>query len=233
MKKQKNLTLSVYYRIKQMMFNYDIVPNQRLVFVDLAKQLGVSRTPVNSALCILAKEGYLDFVPNQGYSVHKLTLKEAESLYEVREILEVGTVEKAFRKMTPAKLKEVEERKREYKKAITNQVQRKMFILDTAFHAGIIEMVENPTLTERYWDICQKIFLRFRVEDLKVERIKDINKEHQELFEAVRAKDVALTQKLIRGHHKKSRENLFTIIFQNDKENGKLTDPSPPESWAI
>ncbi len=233
MKKQKNLTLSVYYRIKQMMLNYDIVPSQRLVFVDLAKQLGVSRTPVNSALCILAKEGYLDFVPNQGYSVHKLTLKEAESLYEIREILEVGTVEKAFQKMTPAKLKVVEQRKKEYKKSITSQVQRKMFILDTAFHASIIEMIENQTLTERYWDICQKIFLRFRVEDLKVERIKDITREHQELFEAVRAKDAALTQKLIRAHHKKSRENLFAIIFQNDKENGKLTNPSPTESWSL
>jgi DNA-binding GntR family transcriptional regulator len=232
LKKQKNLTLSVYYRIKQMMFNYDIVPSQRLVFVDLAKQLGVSRTPVNSALCILAKEGYLDFVPNQGYSVHKLTLKEAEALYEVREILEVGTVEKALRKMTPAMLKELEKRKNDYKKAITNQVQRKMFVLDTAFHAGIIEMVENPTLTERYWDICQKIFLRFRVEDLKVERIRDITKEHQELFEAVKAKDVELTKALIRAHHSRSRENLFAIIFKNEKENVKLTDSHPSENWA-
>lgn len=233
MKTQKNLTLSVYYRIKQMMFNYDIVPSQRLVFVDLAKQLGVSRTPVNSALSILAKEGYLDFVPYQGYSVHKLTLKEAEYLYETREILEVGTVEKAFRKMTPTKLKVVKKRKNAYKEAITNQVQRKMFILDTAFHAGIIEMIENPTLTERYWDICQKIFLRFRVEDLKVERIRDITNEHQELFDAVKAKDVDLTKKLIQVHHKQSRENLFAIIFKNEKENSKLPDPSPPENWAI
>ena len=161
------------------------------------------------------------------------TAKEAEALYEVREILEVGTVEKAFKKMTPAKLKEVEKRKREYRKAITNQVQRKMFVLDTAFHAGIIEMVENPTLTERYWDICQKIFLRFRVEDLKVERIRDITKEHQELFEAVKAKDADLTKELIRSHHSRSRENLFAIIFKNEKENVKLTESSPPENWAI
>jgi len=61
LKGQKNLTLAAYDNIKDMMFNYDIVPGQRLVFVDLAKQLGVSRTPVNNALSILAKEGYLDY----------------------------------------------------------------------------------------------------------------------------------------------------------------------------
>ena len=77
LKEQKNLTLAAYDSIKEMMLNYDIVPGQRLVFMDLAKQLGVSRTPVNNALSILAKEGYLDFVPHQGYSVHKLTLNEA------------------------------------------------------------------------------------------------------------------------------------------------------------
>ena len=78
MKKYSNLTLKVYHRIIELMLNYEIVPGQRLVFIDLAKQLGVSRTPVNNALSILAQEGYLDFVPNQGYSVHKLTRKEAE-----------------------------------------------------------------------------------------------------------------------------------------------------------
>ncbi|KAB2840081.1 GntR family transcriptional regulator, partial [bacterium] len=90
MKKYSNLTLKVYHRIIELMLNYEIVPGQRLVFIDLAKQLGVSRTPVNNALSILAQEGYLDFVPNQGYSVHKLTRKEAENLYEFREVLEVG-----------------------------------------------------------------------------------------------------------------------------------------------
>ncbi len=99
MKKYSNLTLKVYYRIIELMLHYEIVPGQRLVFIDLAKQLGVSRTSVNNALSILTQEGYLDFVPNQGYSVHKLTRKEAENLYEFREVLEAGFLGKAMRNM--------------------------------------------------------------------------------------------------------------------------------------
>jgi DNA-binding GntR family transcriptional regulator len=222
LKGQKNLTLAAYDSIKKMMLNYDIVPGQRLVFVDLAKQLGVSRTPVNNALSILAKEGYLDFVPNQGYSVHKLTEKEAEGLYEVREILELGTIAKAIRMMDDKKLAEFKRRKEDLVKSITERVQRKFFILDMEFHAGLVMMVENDYLTERYRETCQKIFLRFRIEDLRIERINAVIQEHDELFEAVSIRDVERARELIRRHHIKAKKNLFPIIFPGEKADEPL-----------
>ncbi len=217
MKGHKNLTLAAYDIIKEMMFNYDIIPGQRLVFVDLANQLGVSRTPINNALSILAKEGYLDFVPNQGYSVHRLTREEAESLYEIREILETGAIKKAIPLATEKKLKIVEEKMIAYEKAITDRVQRKLFILDTEFHSAMIEMTENQMLAERYQDVCQRIFLRFRVEDLKVERLKEIVSQHKQLFAAVYERDVQKAEALIRSHHQDGMHNIFAIIFKNDR----------------
>lgn len=218
MKEQKNLTLAAYDSIKEMMLNYDIVPGQRLVFMDLAKQLGVSRTPVNNALSILAKEGYLDFVPHQGYSVHKLTRKEAEALYEVREILEVGTIGKAIRQMTDEKLSRFKQQKRLYEEAITDRVHRRLFVLDMDFHASIIEMTENDYLVERYREICRKIFLRFRIEHLRMQRINEIVKEHEALFEAVRMKDVDHAKELIKQHNGNAQENLFAIIFRDEED---------------
>jgi DNA-binding GntR family transcriptional regulator len=235
LKKQKNLTLAVYSRIKDMMLNYEIVPGQRLVFVDLAEQLGVSRTPVNNALSILAKEGYLDFVPNQGYSVHRLTLEEAEALYEIREILEVGTIGKAIRHMGAQELATFKQRKQDYENAITDRVHRKLFILDTEFHAGMIEMTGNAILAGRYRDICQKIFLRFRTEDLRIDRIQKIVDEHEQIYEAVRIKDVARTKELLKTHNSNARKNLFSIIFQREQIAGKLKniEPSEPESVLV
>ncbi len=195
------------------MLNYEIVPGQRLVFIDLAKQLGVSRTPVNNALSILAQEEYLDFVPNQGYSVHKLTLEEAENLFEIREILEVGFLGKAIRHMTDRSFKRVSKCKQDFEKAISGHVDRKLFILDTEFHAAIIDMAGNEILSARYRDICQKIFLRFRTEDLRMTRIMEIIKEHDEFYEAVRTKDVERSKELVRMHHSASRKSLFPIIF--------------------
>ncbi|MBL0714462.1 MAG: GntR family transcriptional regulator [Desulfosarcina sp.] len=215
MKEQKNLTLATYTRIKDMMLHYDIIPGQRLVFVDLAQQLGVSRTPVNNALSILAKEGYLDFIPNQGYSVHRLTMEEAQALYEIREILEIGSIGKSIRRMTDEKLKKIEQHNNLYKKSITNRVHRNLFIIDTEFHASIIEMMGNVYLVERYRDVCQKIFLRHRIESLRVERISEIVSEHEKLCEALRIRDVNLAKELIRAHNSNARKNLFAIIFED------------------
>lgn len=226
MKEQKNLTLAAYDSIKEMMLNYDIVPGQRLVFMDLAKQLGVSRTPVNNALSILAKESYLDFIPHQGYSVHKLTLVEAEELFELREVLELGTIGKSIRMMTPEKLRVVETRKADYERAISDQVQRQLFVLDMEFHAGIIEMIDNKILAERYRDICQRIFLRFRVEDLRIKRIKEIVSEHAQLLETLRIRDVDGAKEFLKRHHRNSRKNLFAVIFKNDRIIEKIKLPS-------
>lgn len=222
MKGHKNLTLAVYDRIKQMMVNYDIIPGQRLTFVDLAKQLGVSRTPVNNALSILAKEGYLDFVPNQGYKVHKLTREEAQSLYEIREILEVGTIEKALERISEQKIQVMEKWKENYEAALSDRVHRKLFLLDTEFHAGLIEMVGNRFLTERYRDICLKIVLRFRTEDLRMERINEIIKEHHNLLEAVKSRQVRDIKRLIQNHNKNAQQNLFAAIFRNESAVEKI-----------
>ena len=210
---QKNLTLRVYARIKEMMLNYDIVPGQRLVFVDLAKQLGVSRTPVNNALCILAKEGYLDFVPNQGYSVHKLTREEAGALYEVKEIFELGTIGKAIKKADEKMIRRLQKKKDGYRAAVSTRVSRRMFILDTDFHSAIVDMAGNPFFEERYRDLCQQIFLRFRTEHLEAGRLHEIVKEHDALYEAVCIRDVQWAKELIRQHNAGAVENLFPIIF--------------------
>jgi DNA-binding GntR family transcriptional regulator len=198
------------------MLNYEIVPGQRLVFIDLANQLNVSRTPVNNALSILAQEGYLDFVPNQGYSVHKLTRKEAENLYEIREVLEVGFIGKAIRNMTDKMLKNIERLKSDYEKYSSVRVDRKLFILDTEFHSGILDMAGNDILSSRYRDVNRKIFLRFRTDDLVMSRVIDIRKEHQLLFEAVATRDVERAKELVKVHHSNSMSSLFPIIFPSE-----------------
>ncbi|SDO34619.1 GntR family transcriptional regulator [Desulforhopalus singaporensis] len=213
MKKSKNLTLKVYHKIIELMLNYEIVPGQRLVFVDLAKQLNVSRTPVNNALAILAQEGYLDFVPNQGYSVHKMTKKEAEDLFEIREVLEVGFIGQAIRKMTDKGLEKLKQKKIAYENISATHVTRKLFVLDTEFHVAIIDMADNEALSKRYRDLCQKIFLRFRTEDLRMDRIIEIKSEHENIFEAIQMRDVDLTKERLRMHHMVARKSLFPIIF--------------------
>jgi DNA-binding GntR family transcriptional regulator len=175
--------------------------------------LGVSRTPVNIALSILAKEGFMDFVPNQGYTVHKITREEAEALYEIISIFSRCGVPKAIRGLTPEKLLELEKRKTEYEKAVADRVSRGRFILDQEFHAYLLEMSDNYYLADYFREVYQRIFLRHRIESLRPHRALQVVREHNEIFAAVRQKDVELAKKLIESHIEAGKDYIFRHIF--------------------
>lgn len=210
---EENLTQMVYRKIKEMMLDYAIIPGQRLVFVDLAKGMGVSRTPVNNALSILANEGFLDFVPNQGYTVHQITQEEASNLYEIREIIELGAVGQAILKLTSEKLDLLRRQKSLYEKAVLEHVNRGRFTLDQEFHACYVQMAENPYLTDYFREVYQRIFLRHRIEGLPAGRAREVVVEHNEIFKAISLKDVEKTKALIKHHIKAGKEYIFSSIF--------------------
>ena len=210
---EKNLTQMVYRKIKEMMLNYEIVPGQRLIFSDLANRLGVSRTPVNNALSVLANEGFLDLIPHQGYTVHEITKEEAESLYEIREIIELGALGRAIRALTPEKLEDLEEKKRLYENAVVDQVSRGRFTLDQEFHACLVQMSDNLYLADYFREIYQRIFLRHRIEGLLAVRARKVVSEHHEIFEAISLRDVERAKESIKFHIKAGKDYIFSIIF--------------------
>lgn len=210
---EKNLTQMVYRKIKEMMQNYEIIPGQRLIFSDLAQRLGVSRTPVNNTLSILANEGFLDFVPNQGYTVHQITEEEAESLYEIREIIELGSIGKAIRRLTPEKFDSLERQKNLYEKAVADQVSRGRFVLDQEFHACYVQICGNLYLADYFREVYQRIFLRHRIEGLLAERAQKVVSEHYEICEAISLRDVERAKESIKSHIESGRQYIFSVIF--------------------
>ena len=212
-----NLALKVYRHIREMMINYEIVPGQRLIFSDLAKRLNVSRTPVNSALTMLAKEGFLDFVPHQGYTVHRINRKEAESLYEILRIINEGAIGRVIRKLTPSKLEGLEDRKRSCEDAVAKQISREQFLLDQAFHAYIIEASEIRGLAAYFKDIYQQIYLRVSLEGLASSRALRVVEEHQAIFDAIRNQDVSAAKSRLLEHLDAAKHYIFSRLFPDYK----------------
>ena len=210
---ERNLNNRVYQQIKQMMLNYEISPGQRLIFSDLAEKLGVSRTPVNNALSLLAKEGFLDFTPNQGYTVHQINREEADSLYELRLILELGALDKVMVNLTPEKLKELEKKEKTFRDAVAQNVSRGRFMLDEEFHACIVEMTGNIYMCEYFREIYERIFLRHRIGPLRGDRQQQVPDEHHEIFEAIRSRDVNRAKEAITHHVNAGKEYIYSFIF--------------------
>jgi GntR family transcriptional regulator, vanillate catabolism transcriptional regulator len=78
----------VIVRIREMILQGELVPGQRVREVELAKKLGVSRTPVRESLPILAREGVLTQLDTRGFIVRAFTPREIMDGIDVRGVLE-------------------------------------------------------------------------------------------------------------------------------------------------
>ena len=210
---EKNLNEIIYEKIKQMLLDYDLIAGQKVVVADLAEKLGVSRTPVNNALFLLAKQGFLDVAAKQGYKVHQLTRQESDALYEMREVLELGSIEKAIASLTEEKLEILAQREEDFKKAVTDGLGRSRYLIDQEFHACIVEISGNPYMAHYYREVYQKIFLRHRISPLRGERTIQVPKEHHEIYEAIRLRDVPRAQKAISAHIQAGKDYIHSFIF--------------------
>ena len=83
-----NISDSLAVEIRNMIVDGRLPAGERINEVHLAKELGVSRTPLREALAGLAHEGALRSVPRIGYFVRPLTVEEFEQIYPMRVLLD-------------------------------------------------------------------------------------------------------------------------------------------------
>lgn len=85
-----------YQFIRDQILGGALAPGARLLVVDLAKRLGVSRTPVKDALNRLSAEGLALRIPRKGYLVLAIQAREVAELMEARLVVEMGAAERGI-----------------------------------------------------------------------------------------------------------------------------------------
>lgn len=104
---KKNSDESVYQKLKNAIRKRYIKQGSQLVEVTLAEQLGVSRTPVRSAIKRLETEGLVNSVPNRGAFVITPTFREIEETFLVRSELEQMATGLTAEKISDKQIKEL------------------------------------------------------------------------------------------------------------------------------
>ena len=97
----------VYEVIRNRIVTCELPPGSSLPVVELARQLGVSLTPVRDALNRLAAEGLVDDVARRGYFVARLDPEEIVDLLEARRMIELAAAEQGIDLLQPAQLAEM------------------------------------------------------------------------------------------------------------------------------
>lgn len=103
----ENLDQKVYQVVKDMIENRQLLPGEKIPQEKLAKDLGISRTPLVSALKFLEHEKLVEAKPRRGYYVRLFTMEEMASIFEIREVLEGLSARRAAQEATDAHKKKL------------------------------------------------------------------------------------------------------------------------------
>lgn len=196
----------VYEQLKMQILTGRIVPGTRMMEVELADEMGVSRTPVREAIRKLEKEGLVTIEPRRGAYASDISVKDMVDTLEVREDLEALATALAAQRMTPEQIEELERITEGYSEAIRNSDTEKIISFDEQFHRHIVAGTGNKTLMQLS-EIVQELGLRFRYlyyDDFS--RYENMPVEHKQIIEAITAGDVEAARKTADNHVRKLKE---------------------------
>lgn len=190
----------VFKTLREAILKGNLAPGERLMEIQLANQLGVSRTPIREAIRKLELEGLVIMIPRRGAEVARITEKDLKDVLEVRTSLEELAISLACERISDVSVEALKEALKNFEAAINGGDVTKIAESDVAFHDIIFAATDNARLIQIVNNLREQMY-RYRLEYLKDYTTHDrLYKEHEEIVAAIADRDKALARKLIVEH---------------------------------
>jgi DNA-binding GntR family transcriptional regulator len=147
----------IHRELRAMAITFRLLPGERLNEAILAKELGVSRTPLREALNRLSGEGFLTFSANQGFFRKPLDVKEIFDLYEFRQQMEMAAVRLAIERATDDQLIELERFAQESAREDPERAPETVIALDEEFHERLVTLTGNMEMRNSLRNVNDRI----------------------------------------------------------------------------
>ena len=156
----------VFNTLRQAILRGELKPGERLMEIQLANKLGVSRTPIREAIRKLELEGLVLMIPRKGAEVAEITEKSLRDVLEVRRALEELSVQLACEKITKEEIRELERVAKEFQQVVKSSDITEIAEVDVRFHDIIYTATDNQKLIQLLNNLREQMY-RYRVEYLK------------------------------------------------------------------
>ena len=201
----------VFETLRDAIIQGQLRPGERLMEIQLAEEMGVSRTPVREALRKLELEGLIVMIPRKGAYVAGISVKDIVDVFEVRAALESLAAGLAAERITEQELEELERALVQISEASSSNLDA-VVLTDTNFHEIIYRASRNQRLTQLITNLQEQI-QRFRTTSLaQPGRTKTAIEEHRKIVEAISERNVELAQALAREHIENAEQSLLSAL---------------------
>ncbi len=190
----------VFHTLRQAILRGELKPGERLLEIQLANKLGVSRTPIREAIRKLELEGLVLMIPRRGAVVAEITEKSLRDVLEVRGALEELAVELACDRITEEQIEELKEAADAFEDVLKNEDVTALAEADVRFHDIIYFATENQRLIQLLYNLREQMY-RYRVEYLKMEEVHaTLLAEHDYIIECLIRRDKEAAKRAISTH---------------------------------
>lgn len=196
-----SLASKAFLEIRKKILSNQLPPNTRLKEDEWAKKIGVSRMAVREALTRLLGEDLVILGERGGYYIKPLLASDIHHIRELREVLELGAVRLAFKKMNKEQLANLEKICDDF----TGMVQKGYFNgaleADMKFHETLVEYSGNTKLQQVYRSSHIPLFhQKLGKTQITVDDYEQTDAEHRQIVKALKEKKLSLAEQTLIKH---------------------------------
>lgn len=208
-----------YEYLKASILSGRFPPGERLTEERLARELGISRTPVREALYKLESEGLITPLETRGFITTQDTKEEVAELFELRGVLEGYALRLIAQRIDEHSMAELATIVGRAEAALAAGDLESVYELNTSFHDALSELVRHrPRLYEQMVTL-RKYALRYRHGTLRYpEGGKRTIEGHRRILLALELRDPDLCERVMRQHIQEAERDALQSLFDDNKE---------------
>ena len=189
-----------YKKCQELIGSGELSPGNLYSESAMSKQLGISRTPLRTALQQLEREGLIIRLPQRGFYVYQFEEKDIEELFAIRKAIEGYAVEQIAREKSEVDLKQAMKHLNAQVEARQSDDYSEFIREDRKFHENLVKALNNKRLVAIYSDLRQSIELlglkRFKMNSQRHQSIA----EHKTIIKAIENGDPLAAREAVYNH---------------------------------
>ena len=208
----------VFQTLRNAILKGELQPGERLMEIQLAQRLGVSRTPVREAIRKLELEGLAIMIPRRGAIVADITIQDLKDVLELRAALEELAVQKACMSITEEQIQALDKAEKEFRDSLSGNDLVHCVEADMAFHEVIYEAAGNKRLQQMLLNLREQMY-RYRLEYMKDRSMHLLlAEEHETVCRAIKNKDREKAGNAMRVHIDNQRDSILRSLMAGQEK---------------
>jgi DNA-binding GntR family transcriptional regulator len=216
----RNASVGATELIREAIVDGRLEPGRRLKEEELARELGISRTPIREALLMLQAEGLVDAIPNRGAMVRVHTPDDLDDLYQLRALLEGYAARRAATRISPEQLEALRASCERFDGLDPGKDLREVVRENMLFHSTILEVAGSSRLEGMVRRVIElplvyKSYIWYSPDQQRISVHY-----HRQIANALAARDGERAELIMKEHVFEARDLLVARLRERSQDAG-------------